>query len=118
MIPRGCIICVRVIPANKLVYLVAKLTTMFEVEHHKTDQNRRSHRGGGTIFDDIHGSQYREVQATFERLLEHQQKSEDFNPNSDRHREVGIIAENNPIIVTDHGSIQETDQDIQFTLLR
>ena len=75
VIPRGCIVCVRAIPANMLVYLVPKLTTMFEVEHHKTDQNRLSQRGDGTTNDDLHGPHNREVQTTIERLLEYQQKN-------------------------------------------
>ena len=41
VIPRGCIVSVLAIPANKLVYLVPRLTTMFAVEHHKTDRTYR-----------------------------------------------------------------------------
>ena len=108
VVPRGCIVCVRAIPANQLVYLVPKLTTMFEVEHHKTDQNRLSQRGDGTYNDDVHGPHNQEVQTTLERLLEHQQQSDKWKWNSGKPREVGCVAENNAIIITNHDSIRDT----------
>jgi hypothetical protein len=118
VIPRGCIVCVRAIPANRLVYLVPKLTTMFEVEHHKTDQNRLSQRGDGTYNDDDHGPHNQEVQTTLERLLEHQQQSSKWKWNSAKPREVGCVAENNAIIITNHDSIRDTYKDINFSLFK
>ena len=118
VVPRGCIVCVRAIPANQLVYLVPKLTTMFEVEHHKTDQNRLSQRGDGTYNDDVHGPHNQEVQTTLERLLEHQQQSDKWKWNSSKPGEIGCVAENNAIIITNHDSIRDTYKDIDFNLFK
>ena len=91
---------------------------MFEVEHHKTDQNRLSQRGDGTSNDDLHGPHNQEVQATIERLLEHQQQSDKWKWNPGKPREVGCVAENNTIVITNHDSIKETYKDIDFNLFK
>ena len=54
IIPRGCIATVLAVPANRLVYIVPKYTSLFAVEHNRTDQNRLSQRGDGTVLDDEH----------------------------------------------------------------